>query len=308
MNIKQFKRGQIITEPGIYANVPIDVYHGANLCDGPSISSSGLRTLFNESPAHYWAKSPYNPDREPEADNEAFVLGRAAHHLLLGEDDFSTLFIMRPEMIEGEAWQGNKKICKAWIETQKAAGRTVLTPNQINQIRGMAKSLAANTLVKVGLLNGLIEHSMVWKCKDTGIWKKARPDVIPNFSGDYADLKTTPSVQFEDVMRSLADFGYCQQGALVCEGHAALIDKGDTTFSLAFVEKNAPYAVRISTLWHEDLARGEQQNYAAAEIFKNCMSENHWPGPADDDAQFLPLPDWKRKQIDTKLEQLMETK
>ncbi len=32
--------GQPITAPGIYSGVPIDTYHGPDLCAGPSISSS----------------------------------------------------------------------------------------------------------------------------------------------------------------------------------------------------------------------------------------------------------------------------
>ena len=36
--------GQPITTPGIYSGVSMDRYHGPDLCAGPSISSSGLRT------------------------------------------------------------------------------------------------------------------------------------------------------------------------------------------------------------------------------------------------------------------------
>jgi len=40
---RAYKSG-FITEPGIYRNVPMDVYH-SDCCDGPSISSSGLPEL-----------------------------------------------------------------------------------------------------------------------------------------------------------------------------------------------------------------------------------------------------------------------
>src|SRR5262245_22938384 len=81
-----------IDRDGIY-RISLDEYHGQP-CVGPSISSGGLRTIFKQSPAHYWCYSSLNPDAEPKKESEGFVLGRAAHHLYLGEDYFSHLFIM----------------------------------------------------------------------------------------------------------------------------------------------------------------------------------------------------------------------
>lgn len=303
MKVIQYKRGSVITEPGLYAGVPIDVYHGPNLCDGPSISSSGLRRIFSESPAHYWSESPYNPDRVERSEPAHLVLGRAAHHLLLGEDDFSTLFIVRPEEIGGEKWQGNRTVCKKWLAEQRAEGRTVLTPDQIDVIRGMARSLAAHPLIDAGILNGAIEHTMVWRDKETGIWKKARPDATPNDSGDFADLKTTTSVQREAIERTIADFGYHAQGALICEGYHTLTGNTASTFTLVFAEKAPPFCVRVVTLKDDDLARGERQNAAATKLFAGCMASGEWPGPGDNnDAEYVSLPPWEQKKIDDKLE------
>lgn len=305
MRIREYERGKPISEPGIYSGVPIDTYHSASLCDAPSISSGGLRKIFNESPAHYFAGSPYNPERDPPEPTAAMTLGRAAHHLLLGEDDFSTLFIMRPDLIAGEPWHGNRTVCKSWARAQAAAGRTVLTGEDIKSVRGMARSLAAHPMIQSGILNGLVEHSMVWKCKDTGVWKKARPDNIPNDSGDFADLKTTVSVLTPDLQRTLADFSYHQQGALIGEGFHNLTGNRDATFTLVFVEKKPPYCCRIVTLWNDDLLRGERQNYAAAAIFADCLGKNYWPGPGeDDDTEFMALPEWMAQRIETKLTKL----
>lgn len=297
---QHFKRGMKVVEPGLFSGVPIDVYHGADLCDGPSISSSGLRTIYNESPAHYWCRSPYNPERAEEKETEAFTLGRAAHHLLLGEDAFSTLFSCRPE-----TWSDwRTKDSRTWHDEQVEAGRTVLIPSQLDQIRGMARSLAAHPLIRSGILNGQIEQSMVWRCKETGIWLKSRPDAIPNDSGDFADLKTCASVRTEDLMKAIADHGYHQQGALICEAWHALTGSTASSFSLVFVEKSPPYCVRIVTLRDEDLIRGERQNTIAKRTFAKCMAENHWPGPGGGDAEFMGLPSWAQTRIDRQLEEL----
>jgi hypothetical protein len=294
--------GQPISKPGIYANVPMSVYHGGNLCDGPSISSTGLRALTSKSPAHYWCESPYNPQRVEPKETDAFTLGRAAHHLLLGEDDFNTLYIVRPENIEGEKWQGNRKACKAWLEKQRKDGRTVLLSTQLEVIRGMARSLAAHPLIDAGILNGAIEQTMVWRCKDTGVWLKARPDAIPNDAGDFADLKTTTSVQTADLARSIAEFGYHQQAALIASGWHALTGKDVASFSFVFVESKAPYCTRIVTLRDDDLARGERQNFIAIKTFAKCMASGEWPGPGGADAEYLALPTWAQSRIDYQLE------
>ena len=298
--IRDYVRGQKISEPGIYRGVPMQVYHGADLCDGPSISSSGLRKIINQSPAHYWVSSPYNPDRIEREETKALTFGRAAHHLLLGEDDFSTLFIVRPD--KWDSWRTDAS--RAWRDEQEADGRTVLIPAELDTIRGIAKSLAVHPLVRAGILNGAIEQTMVWRCKETGIWKKARPDAMPNDSGDFADLKTTTSVRDDDLIRTLAEYQYHAQGALICEGWHALTGNSASSFSLVFAEKSPPHCVRIVTLRDEDLARGERQNYQAAAIFAQCMQSGEWPGPGKADAEYLPLPDWYQKRVDRQFEEL----
>ncbi len=169
-------------------------------------------------------------------------------------------------------------------------------------IRGMARSLAGHPLIDAGILNGGIERTLAWKCKETGIWLKARPDATPNESGDFADLKTTTSVQSADLARTIAEYGYHQQAALISAAWVALTGHDIQSFSFVFVEKTPPYCTRIVTLRDEDLARGERQNLIATKIFAKCMETGEWPGPGGADAEYLGLPEWKQKQIDHQLE------
>lgn len=290
--------GQPISKPGIFSGVPMSAYHGANLCDGPSISSSGLRKISNESAAHYFCESPYNPNRVEPKETDALVFGRAAHHLLLGEDDFNTHYIVRPD--KWDSWRTDA--AKQWRMDQEAQGRTVLLPGQLETIRGIARSLAAHPLIDAGILNGAIEQTIVWRCKDTGVWLKARPDAIPNDAGDFADLKTTTSVQTPDLARTIAEHGYHQQAALIAAGWHALTGHDIASFSFVFVEKQPPYCVRIVTLRDDDLARGERQNFIATKTFADCMKFGEWPGPGGADAEYLSLPTWAQTRIDHQLE------
>lgn len=296
--------GQRIAKPGVYAGIPIDDYHRGDICDGPSISSSGLRTIWSESPEHYWDKSPLNPNRDDaDKDNKDLIIGRAAHHLVCGEIGFGDHYVIRPDKApDGRDWHGANKTCIKWLADQKRAGVAVLTPEMAESIRGMAIALGKNSLMQQGILSGLVERSLFWRDKKTGVWIKTRPDVISTASGDFADLKTTQSVLYRHTQRSLDDYGYHQQGALILEG-AIELGLPASSFSLVWVEKKRPYCVRVQQLIEEDLDRGAKQNRVCLDIFHSCLVAKHWPGPGDDrdDAEPIQLSDAARKRIDDRL-------
>jgi hypothetical protein len=56
----------LITAPGAYADIDAADYHrNPNLLPGPSLSSSGAKTLLGKSPFHFWYDSPLNPTARP---------------------------------------------------------------------------------------------------------------------------------------------------------------------------------------------------------------------------------------------------
>lgn len=290
--------GKPLSKPGIYSRVPLSRYHGGKLCDGPSISSSGLRKIFNESPAHYWATSPLNPDRIDGEETEALILGRAAHHLLLGEDNFLTEYIVRPDKIDGAGWQGNRIACRAWLAEQRAQGRTVLKPDQLEAIRGMAKALAANSLVTQGILNGAIEQSIVARDEETGVWLLSRPDAVPNESGDYADLKSTSAIGF-DLDRAIQKHRYDMQAALV-RRCAAAIGIEMASFSFVFCEVKPPHSVEVLTLHDEDIEKADMDIQVALRVFASCLKSGNWfgPGGTQFDARYARLSEGWRMGCD----------
>lgn len=312
-----YVQGVPIKKPGIYSGVPMTVYHSGGLCDGPSISSSALRTIFTRSPKHYWDESPYNEKRQQEKDEddesrkekEQFVLGRAAHHLFLGEGEFSRFFVIRPDTApDGRAWNGNNLTCKEWIAQREARGLTILTPKQGKAIIGMMESLKEDPLVRHGVLDGLIEMTIVWKDEETGIWIKSRPDAIPQSSRDAADLKTTISVLEDDLENTTSKFAYHQQGALVREGFRKVLDLKLESFNLVFVEKARPHCARVVTIIDQDLDIGDAQNRIALRYFTKCWESGRWPGPGGlyDDAKPIRLKPWFIKQAEDRMKKLKE--
>jgi hypothetical protein len=286
-----------ISEPGIYSGVPMDAYHGANLCDGPSVSSSGLRKLANQSPAHYFCESPYNPERIEQKETDSLTLGRAAHHLLLGEDDFNTLYIVRPT----SGILAHR--CRQGVEAGPGGGgphRPAAEPARRHPRHGAIARRSPADRRRHPQRRDRADHRL--EMQGHRRLAKSRPDAIPNDAGDFADLKTTTSVKTDDLARTIAEYGYHQQAALIASGWHAITAKDVASFSFVFVESKPPYCTRIVTLRDDDLARGERQNFVAIKTFAKCMETGEWPGPGGADAEYLALPTWAQTRIDHQLE------
>lgn len=303
--------GQPISAPGIYSGVPIEVYHSADVCAGPSISSSGLRTIFAESPLDYWIYSPLNPHRLEQPEKEAFILGRAAHHLFLGEADFSKLFVLSAY----EDFRTNES--KDWKAAEIEKGRTVLTAAQMESIKGMAGllpwqegledcGLKNNALVRAGALQGLIEHTIIAVDPETGVFLKARPDVVPTDSLEYNDFKTTQDVSDEAIRRTLEDRRYDMQADLAsfCLEHS--IGERFSSVGFIFAAKKPPHAIGAAEPGDEDMAEAAKDNRAAIRTFARCIDTGRWPGPAGQrgDAAVIARSEWSRHRADTRRKHL----
>lgn len=295
--VRPYEGGKI-TEPGIYSGVSMDAYHG-DICDGPSVSSSHLRKAEAESLDEVWDSFYMNPDRAPEPEKKHFALGRAAHTLLLGEAGFREEFLIRPETYpddESKPWSGNSGSCKKWLAEAALLGKTVLTVDQVEVVRGMAARLAAHPTVQTGILNGLIEHSIFWQDEKTGLWVKVRPDVIPTDSMMVGDLKTSANVQPQEVRRAITNHGYHQQMALIREGIFNVTGRVTTDHILIFIKSTRPFSINHKPLTAAAMYRGHQQNRRALDRIAECLKSGYWPGP-DDDEVPADLTDWREKQL-----------
>lgn len=283
--------GEKITAAGCYSGLPIELYHG-DCTDGPGISSSGLRTIESKTPLHYWVNSYLNPDRLPSEPKDHFTFGHAAHCLLLSEDGFREKFVVRPE--KWKDWRTDA--AKAWKLEQQEAGREVLVADDIKVIRHIAAQLAADPLVASGILQGAVEHSLIWKDAPTGVWLRARPDVIPSADGVLVDLKTTTDASPEAVQRSVLSLGYAMQGALAGIGLETVLGAKMTDFVLVWLEKKPPYAVRISPVDNEWIYWARRQLRRAIDTFAKCVETNKWPGYEGEET--ISMPQWLRTRFE----------
>lgn len=306
--------GQPIGAPGIYSGVPMSVYHSADICVGPAASSSHLRTIFNDSALAYWIYSPLNPRRLEQPDKKAWIEGRGAHHLVLGEAAFDKHFIVQPETYpdaktgEPKAWSGNATHCKTWKARAAEAKLTVLTPAQIEMIKGMAgvqpwqegledSGLKNTAVVRAGALSGLIEHTIIAKDEETGIWIKSRPDVIPVDSLEFVDFKTIADPSDDSVRRTLEDHRYDMQADLANQCLKGAVGRAFESFGFVFAGKSPPHATNAIEVDPVDLAEAEADNRAALRTLARCIDTGRWPGPAGTrgDAATISRSEWSRK-------------
>jgi len=298
--------GQPISKAGWYSGIPIERYHSPSMCDGPAVSSSNLRTCWSKSPKHMFSQWAENPEREERTVTRAMLLGAAAHHLLLGEDNFKLKFVAQPETYrdvktgEPKKWNNNAHACQEWNAKQAKGGKVVVKVEELDCIVAMARSLALEPLVNEGLLRGRIETSGFWKDQQTGLWIKVRPDVIPVTDADFVDLKTASDVTTVALQSTMRSYGYPQQGALIWEVCEAL-GQPFTSFMLMFVETSNPWCARTVQVDDEDLSFGRQQNRWALRKIRECIDTGHWPGPGEGDLRPLRISNDERERIKTRL-------
>ena len=301
----KIEEGQKVDKAGIF-EIDISDYH-SQCTDGFSVSSSGLRLLEEKSPLHFWAEH-VDPDREEPEQKKHFNLGQAVHTLFLGERGFYEKFVIQPETYlasdgKDKKWNNNANACKDWNADQAGAGLAILTKGQLEAIEGMARMLGREPMIKEhGLLSGFIERSLIWKDRETGIWLKARPDVIPPIEKTIVDLKTIgTSASDDDCSKSLGARGYYMQLALVNMGMEALLGRTIEEFILLFVETSKPYAYNIKPIDQRAIYLGECQIRRALRTLAGCLERDHWP-TYKGNGHHAYLPGWTQKVLEQDLE------
>jgi hypothetical protein len=271
----------------------------------------------------YWIRSPYNPQRLTEEESRALILGQAAHHLCLGEVNFKKVFVVRPDEYpdqrtgELKKWTRAANYCKAWEAEKAAAGLAILTPAELETIKGIAgilpwqkgledSGLLNNAVVRAGALQGLVEHTIIAYDKETGVYLRARPDVIPTASTEAVDLKTTAAIDDRSLQRTLDDYRYDFQASLISRCLEQAADFRLTNFALVFACKSPPYEVAVRELKPFDMDEAAKDVQAAIRTFALCMERGKWPGVGggETDAKYLERSEWSRQRAAERRTQL----
>ena len=278
---------------GIHADIPAEVYHRREL---GVVNAGALKILSRQTPAHYraWVDGQ---DKE----TAALEFGRAVHCALLEPDEFDKLYVCarshpfnRPSKRQRKAANPSDGTIKA-IEyfdawERELAGRTEISADHYETLRGMQRSLDANPRARSLLHSGLHEATAIWKDPDHGLLCKARMDGYDAERGLVVDLKTAEDASPEGFRKSVARYGYHIQHAPYASAMQALGCPA-RAFVFVAVEKEPPYALACYVLDAEAEGRGIELRDNAMKTLNHCLENDNWPGYAEH-IQRLSLPGW----------------
>ena len=246
---------------------PADIYHARSRSG--EFMSSHLLADFRESPALFRKKITGEIEQK---DTPAFVLGRAAHSLILeGRTAFDRDFVVTDGPVNpktGEPYGTKTKTYTDWLAAQD---REVVSGKDYNFIlkllRSVQRHAAASQLLASGEAEGVV------RTEYCGVPCQIRMDWFSLEHG-LVDLKTCDSLKwFESDCRRL---DYIYQMAF----YRAIIRiaTGITVpVHIIAVEKNEPIATGVWQLIGDPIDTAERINEAALERYKKCLYTGAWP-------------------------------
>jgi hypothetical protein len=278
----------IVTEPGVYEDMPEDVYHGDPVPEG-SLSSSGARKLLPPSCPAIFRHEQLN-GRPPK---RTFDFGHAAHAKVLG---------IGAEVVPVDADDWRTKAAREARDEAHASGRVPLLVAECEQVDAMAEAIQQHPVASAlfdAARGGKPEQSIFWRDERHEVWRRARLDWLPAVNDDgrliVADYKTCVSAEPAAISKAVANYGYHQQADWYSEAVMTAGIAEQVAFVFVFQEKTAPYVITVVELNTEAMFLGRQLNERALRIYRQCRDTDRWPGYSDD-VELVSLPVWAEIQ------------
>lgn len=260
--LELFDGGRLHCRP----DITNEAYHADRSC----VSTSGLKEVLR-SPAHYQAY--LNGNRR---ETNAMAMGSAVHARLLEPDLFFSEYRCAPV--------SDKRTCE-WKDFEAFhSDMKLLTPEQWVAIEGIAHSVDQHLYASSLLSAGLVEHTLIWQDKETGIWLKIRPDCLClDFGGMCVDVKKTVDASEAGFYRACRKYLYDLQVAVYLEGLRINFQR-DFDFLFLCVEEQAPHGCALYGAPLDMIEEGHQKFRQALRTIAACRDSGKWPGyqPAGD--------------------------
>lgn len=207
----------------------------------------------------------------PEEDRPAYIVGRAAHTLILeGRERYGRDYAfggpVNPRT--GEPFGSRTKAFQEWAEAQ---GKPVLDDNQAALIENLNAAVRAHEEASALLATGVAEG--VVRVEYCGIPCQARLDWV-NPQRGIVDLKSCDDLDYleSDARR----FGYPFQLAFY-RSLLARVTGVNISAYMVCIEKKVPYRTGVWRMEEGLLAVAQRQNEEAIERLKRCREMDTWP-------------------------------
>ncbi|MFA7209692.1 MAG: PD-(D/E)XK nuclease-like domain-containing protein [Parcubacteria group bacterium] len=277
-----------ISVPGIYADVPMDIYVG-DPCPSPSVSTSVVKALSDRSPLHAYNGHPRLGGKSSESSRAD--LGSAAHAVLLGGAE-------RIVVVDAADWR--TKAAQLARDEAREAGRIPILAAQSDPILKMAAS--ARAMLEFHGLNDLrAERTLLWE-DARGVWCRSRPDLMHGEECDpVIDYKTSTNADPMTWMKTtLFRGGYDCQSGLVLRGLDKLLGQQERQFLFLVQEIEEPFACSLVGCGPSIVSHATQKVEAAIDLWYRCLKSGKFPG-YDTRIHWAELPaytqsDWYERQ------------
>jgi hypothetical protein len=244
---------------------PVGVYHGK----AKDFLSAHALAEFRRCPLLYRRKEL---GLVPERDTTAYVVGRAAHALILeGRQRYERAYAVGGP-INPKTGQPFGSLTKAFAEWAEQQHRPVLCDAHAALVEQMAVSVREHHFARDLLAEGVAEG--VVRGEYAGHRCQARVDWVNPLDGrGIVDLKTADEIDsFEFSMRA---FGYLHQvafyRALIAEvcGHALPVH-------IVAVEKREPFRTGVWRIAPNVLDEAQRENKEAMADLRRCRETGNW--------------------------------
>lgn len=212
-----------------------------------------------------------------------------------------------------QPWNGNATFCRQWAESMTAAGKHIISRSDLHDATEMARRIRELPSAAKVLDGGQCEAVVVWQDAHTGLWCKGAVDVLkwPIFGEIKTTRRSVAIPSFAGVCKSLGYFGqiaFYMDGLIANLGRPENPDVAPIARVLA-VSNEYPYSAAYLDVI--DMPGCESNAYLLygralylgylIEV-KQCMEQNHWPGPnregpgQEPGGEFL-VPEWLKLDL-----------
>lgn len=265
---------------GFHAGIPAAQYH-MDLAPQPSLSSSVVKILLNESPRKAWYSHPrLNPNYRVIADSK-FDLGTAAHAVLL-ENDASRIVVIDPEQYPSQ--KGNipdgwtNKAIRAARDNAYGAGKTPLLKSYYDDVRQMVDAALAfieESEISDAWHDAESEVTGIWQ--EGGVWLRCRFDRLTKDRRVIIDYKSTTDASPDGFSRQIPRMDYHIQDAFYRRCVRAL-GFPDPRFVFLPQECEPPYDPSLAGCSDALRQIADAEVERAVRLWRECVSSGTWPG------------------------------
>jgi len=267
--------GALVDDLSFLIQEPADVYHAKR----DKYLSSHQLAEFRRNPLLFHKKQL---GLVTDEDRPAFLLGRAAHALILeGREAYEREFTfggpVNPKT--GEPFGSRTKAFQEWADAQ---GKPVLTDDQVVLIENLNSAVHAHEHAAALLADGVAEG--VIRTDYCGMACQARFDWLSPQRG-IVDLKTCDNLDW--LQMDARSYGYVHQLAFY-RALAAAVTGTVLPIHLIGVEKREPFRCGVWRMGEDVLGIAQKENEKGIARLKECRAKDQWVSGYEDIRVF----DW----------------